>query len=253
MGYARPAHAQVLAPQERLCDPSFQDCRADLLKYISQETVGIDAGFWLMNDDRYATALIARFNAGVPIRILMDPRCITEHAACEATLNKIQAAGLPMRNRSASGILHWKMMLFAGQQQLEFAGANFTGFEMTPATPYVNYTDEVVFYTNNTSLVNSFMTEFDNLWTSTTEFADYANITAPLTRNYPTYPIDPELNFPPDQSYRNRAVALYNTEMQKIDVFMFRITDVAHTNAMVAAVNRGVPVRLIADETEYRK
>ena len=33
---------------------------------------------------------------------------------------------------------------------------------------------------------------------------------------------------------------------------MFRITDEQHTNAMVAAVNRGVPVRLITDETEYR-
>ena len=29
---------------------------------------------------------------------------------------------------------------------------------------------------------------------------------------------------------------------------MFRITDVSHTNAMLAAVNRGVPVRLITDE-----
>ena len=64
MGYVRPAHAQVLGPQERLCDPSFQDCRADLLKYINQETVGIDAGFWLMDDDRYSDRLDNRFNSG---------------------------------------------------------------------------------------------------------------------------------------------------------------------------------------------
>ena len=252
MGYARPAHAQVLGPQERLCDPSFQDCRADLLKYINQETVGIDAGFWLMDDDRYATALINRFNAGVPVRILMDPRCVTEHVQCQPIVDKLKAAGLPMRNRTGSGILHWKMMLFAGQGQLEFAGANFAPFEFVPSTPYVNYTDEVIFYTNTQSLVNSFMRKFDDLWTSSTEFTDFANISAPLVRNYPTYPIDPELNFPPDDSYRNRAVALYNKEMQKIDVMMFRITDVSHTNAMLAAVNRGVPVRLITDEEEYR-
>src|SRR3954469_4157345 len=39
-----PAYAQTLAPQERLCDPSWQNCRTDLLTYIKQETVGIDAG-----------------------------------------------------------------------------------------------------------------------------------------------------------------------------------------------------------------
>ncbi|MFL6281154.1 MAG: hypothetical protein ACJ731_13640, partial [Vicinamibacterales bacterium] len=48
-----PSYAQTLPSQERMCDPSWQDCRADLLKYIKQETVGIDAAFWFMNDDRY--------------------------------------------------------------------------------------------------------------------------------------------------------------------------------------------------------
>ena len=135
----------------------------------------------------------------------MDPRCGDAHAACNAQNDQLQAAGIPMRNRPASGILHWKMIIFAGQGQVEFAGANYAPFELTPEMPYVNYTDEIVFFTNNPSLVHSFMPKFDDLWTSTTEFADYANITAPLTRSFPIYPIDPELNFPPDDSYRDRA------------------------------------------------
>ena len=123
---------------------------------------------------------------------------------------------------------------------------------MTPDQPFVSYTDELVYFTNVPSLVQSFMTKFDDLWTSTTEFADYANITAPLTRSFPVYPIDPELNFPPDQSYRSRALAAYAAEQQSIDVIMFRITDEQHTNAMLNAISRGVPVRLITDDTEYR-
>ncbi len=91
-----------------------------------------------------------------------------------------------------SGILHWKMMLFAGQGQLEFAGRQLRPVRDDPATPYVNYTDEVIFYTNTPSLVQSFMTKFDDLWTSTTEFTNFANVTEnPLLRKYPTYPIDP--------------------------------------------------------------
>ena len=41
----------------------------------------------------------------------------------------------------------------------------------------MNYTDEVIFYTNDPALVQSFMTKFDDLWTSTTEFTNFANVT----------------------------------------------------------------------------
>ena len=61
----------------------------------------------------------------------------------------LQQAGIPMRNRITSGILHWKVAIFAGQGQIEFAGANYAPFEMTPDTPWVNYTDEVVYFTND--------------------------------------------------------------------------------------------------------
>ena len=248
----RTASAQTLQPQERLCDPTYQDCRADLLTYIAQETVEIDVGAWMFTDARYTNALVAAWQRGVKVRVLMDPRCQAEHPACVTQQQQLQDAGIPMRNRLGSGILHWKCMIFASQGQIEFSGANYAPFEFVPATPWVNYTDEIIYYTNNSALVQSFMSKFDDLWTSTTEFADFANVNGPLTRSYPTYPIDPELNFPPDDSYRNRAIAAYDRESQQIDVQMFRITDQQHSLAMIRAINRGVPVRLITDETEYR-
>lgn len=249
---ARGAAAQTLPPQERLCDPTFEDCRADILKYIQQETVQIDMGFWMMTDARYANELVRASQRGVRIRLLMDPRCGGSHPACVPQNEQLRDAGIPMRRRVTSGILHWKMILFAGQGQVEFAGANYAPFELTPEIPYVNFTDEIVYFSKDPSIVQSFMTKFDDLWTSTTEFADYANITAPLTRSYPTYPIDPQLNFAPDESFRTRSINAYRQEQQQIDVMMFRITDEQHTNAMVAAMGRGVPMRLITDETEYR-
>jgi hypothetical protein len=112
---ARAASAQALAPQERLCDPEYQDCRADILTYIAQETVEIDMGFWMMTDARYSNALVAAWQRGVKIRLLMDPRCVTAHENCGPQNDQLSAAGIPMRNRAASGILHWKMALFAGQ------------------------------------------------------------------------------------------------------------------------------------------
>ena len=67
------------AGAESLCDPAFQDCRAVLISLIRNENIGIDAGWWFMEDARYKTELINRFKAGVPVRVLIDPRANAEH------------------------------------------------------------------------------------------------------------------------------------------------------------------------------
>ena len=64
---ARPA-----AAYDRLCDPSFEDCRAALLDLIKHETQGIDVAFWFMEDARYLNAIVARWKAGVPVRLLVS-------------------------------------------------------------------------------------------------------------------------------------------------------------------------------------
>ncbi|MGH9347816.1 MAG: hypothetical protein ACRD26_11185, partial [Vicinamibacterales bacterium] len=54
---APPAAAQA-SNQEWLCDSSTTNCRTPLLNLIAAETIGIDVGFWFMEDSRYATALV---------------------------------------------------------------------------------------------------------------------------------------------------------------------------------------------------
>ena len=241
---------------ERLCDVSFEDCRAPLLKLIQNETVQIDAAFWFMDDTTISGALIKKFQSGVPVRILMDPRAEEGHPTNTQILTQLASAGFPMRNRTADGILHWKMMLFSGQGTVEFSGANFTRSEMVPYTPYVNYTDEAIYYTDDPSVVNSFRTKYDDWWTDTTSYQDYANIHAPLQRLYPTYPINPELDFLPsstlNKDYGTRTMAAMAAEKVKLDIDMFRITNAQIADATIKAFNRGIPIRMIVDSSEYR-
>ena len=238
---------------DTLCDPATSNCRTQVLTLIQNERVGIDVGFWFMQDSRYMVEIVKRRQAGVPVRILMDPRASVDYAGNDTMLAGFAQAGIPMRKRIASGIQHWKMMLFAGQNTVQFGSANYSPDAFVPSVPYTNYVSETVFVTDDPAVVNSFKTKFDDWWTDTVSIANYANITAPLARVYPTYPIDPSMNFPPQQDYANRAVGRYNAESLKIDVIMFRITDQRHTNAMIAAHNRGVPVRMIVDIGEYRQ
>ena len=61
------------ANAETLCDSSVQNCRTQLLSLIDAEQVGIDVGFWFMEDQRYVSEIINRFKAGVPVRLIIDP------------------------------------------------------------------------------------------------------------------------------------------------------------------------------------
>src|SRR5215207_9310000 len=197
--------------QERLCDPAFEDCRGPLWNLIDAETVGIDVAFWFMQDSSYATKLINRFKAGVPVRVLVDPRANPTYAGNEAVLTMLKDAGIPMRYKLGGGILHWKMMLFVGQNKMEFSGANFSPSFFVPTTPNSNYIDEAIYFTDDPALLQSFKTKYDSLWIDTANYSNYGNINAPLTRKYPITSIHPELNFPPtadgSQDFFNRTQA----------------------------------------------
>jgi hypothetical protein len=240
------------AAAETLCDPSWQDCRTPLLNLINSETVGIDVAFWFMQDTRYEAAILNRWKAGVPVRVLVDPRANPTYPGNEGVLNDLAAAGIPMRYRTASGILHWKTMIFAGQNTVEFDGANYSPTAFIYQSPYSDYEDEAIYFSDDPNVINSFKSKYDDLWQDTTNYANYANVSGPLTRTYPTWTQDPDLNFPQQQDYALRILKNYSKETQKIDVIMYRITDERHTNAMIAAWQKGIPVRIYSDTFEYR-
>jgi hypothetical protein len=237
---------------DRLCDSSFEDCRSHLLSLIRNETTGIDVAFWFMEDVRYATALIERFRAGVPVRLIIDTEANTSYPLNATHLSMLRDAGIPMIEKVTGGIVHWKMMLFAGQNVVEFSGANFSPHAFVAQDPYRDYLDEVIAFVDDPAIVNSFKTRFDDVWVATSGYAPYANVSGTRTRRYPLFPIDARMNFVPFENFARRSVRRYNAETNKIDAIMFRITDARHTDALIAAMARGVHFRLITDEQEYR-
>jgi hypothetical protein len=242
--------------QERLCDPSFEDCYTPLLRAVQAETVGIDFAFYWIQLPGLADAIIRRHQAGVPVRIIVEPRASLKFPDNQSILDKLSAAGIPMRYKLGDGIVHAKMMLLAGQNKVVFSSSNFGDADVRPYDAYANYVDGAWYFSDDPNLVNSFKTRYDDNWTNTVLYGNYANITAPLTRRYQTYPIDPSLNFLPTydlaQDYGARTIALIDQETQRIDLTMYRITDVRICDALLRAVARGVPVRVLAEPDEYR-
>ena len=253
---------------EYLCDPSvfaqtqngvsIGDCRQPLLALIDHENVGIDVGFWFMEDQRYSSHIIARWKAGVPVRLIVDPRANPGFPARESTLDAMRTAGIPIVKKAGGDIMHWKVMLFAGQNTVEFGSANYSPDAFVPTANYTNYVAETIYYCDDPAIVNSFKRKFDDVWLDTTNYVIDSHVSS-RTRVYPLYDISPDLNFPPSppatptaQSFANRLIAREKAETQKIDVIMYRITQQAHSDALIAAHKRGVPVRYLGETREYR-
>ena len=246
------APARQAAAAERLCDASFQDCRTPLINLIRAETVGIDVAFWFMEDLRFASELVDRWNAGVPVRVIMDTDANADYPGNIQALKTLKDAGIPMLEKTSGGIVHWKTMIFAGQNTVQFSGANYSPDGFRPRTPYVDYIDEVIYFSDDPAIVNSFKTRYDDVWITTTGYTPYANLSGTRTRRHPVFAIDSQLCFVPYNNFATRSVDRYNRETQAIDSVMFRITDARHTDALIAAMGRGVPFRLITDVAEYR-
>jgi phosphatidylserine/phosphatidylglycerophosphate/cardiolipin synthase-like enzyme len=253
---------------ERLCDVSFEDCRAQLIQLIQNENVEIDVAFWFMDDPDISGPLVKKIQAGVKVRMLVDPRSDGTQPPNEQILQMFatMTPQVPMRKRIANGILHWKTMLFAGQGVVEFSGANFSASEMVALSPYKTYVDEAIHFSDDPKIVNSFRTMYDNWWIDTTSYSDYANTSGlQLVRSYAIYPIEFEvcaavsdgcgMNFLPSSKgkddYGNKSISAINAEKVKLDIDMFRITNAAITDATIAAFRRGLPIRLIVDSSEY--
>jgi hypothetical protein len=242
---------------ECLCDSSYQDCRTPIIQLIRNEHVGIDVSFWFMTDQRYSQELINKWkNEHVPIRVILDTRADKAYPATANIRSQLAAAGIPIRNYHGVAINHWKMMLFAGQGKVEFSAANYADGSYSPSPlnlAYAQYVDEAIYFTDDLGIVQSFMKRYDTNWVDTTTFANYANITGPLVRAYPTtYSIVPELNFVPDQKYDSRLINLIRLETQQIDAVMFRITASNIPDELIARWQAGVPVRVITEEEQYR-
>ncbi len=252
---------------ERLCDGSFENCRTQLLTLIQNENVEIDTAYWFMDDPNIESALTKKIKAGVKVRMMVDPRADEGQPTNTAILQTFSTMtpAVPMRQRIAPGILHWKMALFAGQGVVEFSGANYTPSELVPVTPYQNYVDEAVYYCDDPAIVNSFRTMYDSWWVDPVDFADYGNpAVIQLTASYAVYPIESEvckvvggcgMDFLPSsiysRDYGTKSESALAQEKQKIDIDMFRITNAAITNSAIAAFQRGVPIRMLVDSSEY--
>src|SRR5579872_7229535 len=143
-----------------------------LVQHINAETVRLDISSWYLSEHSISIAIAARFAAGVPVRLIGDRGAIFEaDPHTKAEFYWLASQGVPIRLRFNPTwfpeIDHWKAVIFAGQNLVEFGSGNFAPTELAPASP-TNYCDETELFTDDAAIVDAFKTKFDVMWNDTT-------------------------------------------------------------------------------------
>src|SRR6188768_1414221 len=115
--------AKPVAAAEDIYFSAGADITTKLVAAINAEPVTgrIDMSIWHLTEGAITNALITRFNAGVPIRLIGDRAELFElNAVSKNEFYKLANAGVPIRVRVNPTwypeINHWKMTYFKSQK-----------------------------------------------------------------------------------------------------------------------------------------
>ena len=169
--FCRAGDLHATAPRARgagaLCDSSFENCRFEIING-SGRTRRHDVATWFFEDRTFTKELIAKWQAGVPVRVIADPDANVSASPERDVAHELADAGIPIRHKVSSGIEHWKLMLFSGQNVVYFGSANFSADAFVPVQPVRNFVDETIYLTDDATVVDTLRTRFEDAWVNTT-------------------------------------------------------------------------------------
>src|SRR5207237_6490505 len=119
--------------------PALTNVTDILVQKINAETVRIDMSSWYLTEHAVSIALVNRFKAGVPVRLIGDRVAIFESdPLTRHEFYWLASQGVPIRLRYNPTwfpeIDHWKATVLSGQGLVGFGSANYTPFALAPAS-----------------------------------------------------------------------------------------------------------------------
>jgi len=143
------------------------DLQAKAIAFINRATYSIDLAGYSFNAPPFTDALIAKWNAGIKVRYIIDA------GNTQTEANRLRNAGVPVITSTyggnhAQGIMHNKFCVVDGRD-----GNDTNDWLWTGST---NYTTAQFFTDSNNSLeiqdhgvAQCYLTEFDEMWGSSTD------------------------------------------------------------------------------------
>jgi regulation of enolase protein 1 (concanavalin A-like superfamily) len=153
-----------------------------LVQEINKESNKLDFVIYRLTVDNITQALIDRFNAGVPTRVLIDSDQYINHVWPEYTLthayvDALWAAGVPIRTRVHQGLTHMKLLITSSMATI--ASSNYAQAWQRDHDYFMPVSDKPGIYT-------AIQDKFDEMWNDPAAFGTF----------HPTGPDAPSLASP---------------------------------------------------------
>jgi carbohydrate binding protein with CBM6 domain/phospholipase D-like protein len=137
-----------------------------LTQEINNENNWIDMVAYRLEVDNITNALLAKFKAGVPVALIIDPGQYTnslypEYWLSHANIDKLWAAGVPIRQRNHPGVTHMKTLITTNWATN--ASSNFSA-------NWQRDHDYFVSAATKPGIWQAFVNDFNAMWNNTTDF-----------------------------------------------------------------------------------
>lgn len=133
-----------------------------LANAIGEARSEVDAAIYALNRPVDVQALQAAYGRCECVRIITDAEQSKSDPKQTAALDQLQAAGVPIKVDSHTGLMHMKVVTIDRRAILEGS------FNWTNAASTVN--DEVLFRINSTEAASAFANDFDQMWNDPKRF-----------------------------------------------------------------------------------
>ena len=137
-----------------------------LIQEINAESAKIDIVIYRLEVSNLMQALLDKFNAGVPVRVIVDPNQYTnilwpEYWLTHANVDKLWAAGVPILQTMHAGVTHLKTLITSNYATN--ASSNF-------GPNWQRDHDYFVSAATKPSIYTAFVNNFTEMWTDTTNY-----------------------------------------------------------------------------------
>jgi PLD-like domain/Putative Ig domain len=192
-----------------------------IYNFINSATSSIDMTMYELSDTTVVNDLIAREKAGVDVRVILDAKETSTNAAAYSAL---QAGGVGVTYSSSAFTYTHQKTVTVNNDESYISTGNLTSNYYSTSRDYGVYD---------------------------TDAADVAAIVAVFNADYAKTSITPsdgdDLVWSPTDS-QTRLLALINGAQHTLDIEQEEFSDTAIVNAIVAAENRGVTVRVVIED-----
>jgi hypothetical protein len=142
---------------------------ARLAQEINNEPTMVDLIVYRLEVDNITQALISKHNAGVNVRVIVDPAQYTnntwpEYWLTHANVDKLFAAGVPILQRTHAGVTHMKTLITS--DYATNASSNF-------APNWQRDHDYFVSAATKPTIYQAFVNQFESMWANTRDFAPF--------------------------------------------------------------------------------